>query len=209
MSRPLVVTDCDEVLLHMVVHFRDWLGEEHDIDFSLEGSDFVNAMRRRPGGEIVPREEMWRLLEGFFDTEMDRQTPVAGAVDAIAALAEHADVVVLTNLADHRHADRTRQLARHGISVPVYTNLGPKGPAIRAILEEYRPSRAVFIDDLSHHHASAAQEVPHIARLHMVSEPTVAPHIPCAWQEGHAHARIDRWDLALPWLRERLHEEKL
>ena len=27
-GRPLVVTDCDEVLLHMVAPFRDWLGEE-------------------------------------------------------------------------------------------------------------------------------------------------------------------------------------
>ena len=27
MKRPLLITDCDEVLLHMVSHFRTWLGE--------------------------------------------------------------------------------------------------------------------------------------------------------------------------------------
>ena len=27
MSRPLLITDCDEVLLHMVAHFADWLDE--------------------------------------------------------------------------------------------------------------------------------------------------------------------------------------
>ena len=27
MNRPLLITDCDEVLLHMVSHFDDWLGE--------------------------------------------------------------------------------------------------------------------------------------------------------------------------------------
>ena len=37
MTRPLVVTDCDEVLLHMVRHFRDWLGAEHGIEFLLQG----------------------------------------------------------------------------------------------------------------------------------------------------------------------------
>ena len=27
MNRPLLVTDCDEVLLHMVSHFSDWVAE--------------------------------------------------------------------------------------------------------------------------------------------------------------------------------------
>lgn len=209
MSRPLVITDCDEVLLHMVVHFRDWLDEAHDIEFRLEGRDFTDAMRRRKTGETLAQEEMWALLNGFFDSEMDRQTAIDGAVEAIGALAREADVVVLTNLADHRRDDRTRQLARHGIEARVFTNLGPKGPALRAILEEYRPSRAFFVDDLSHHHASAAELVPHVTRLQMVGEPSVAPHVPCAFAGGHAHARIDSWHEALHWLRERLHEETL
>ena len=34
--RPLLITDCDEVLLHMVAHFQDWLGEAHAIDFAFE-----------------------------------------------------------------------------------------------------------------------------------------------------------------------------
>ena len=34
MGRPLLLTDCDEVLLHMVAHFQDWLGEAHAIDFA-------------------------------------------------------------------------------------------------------------------------------------------------------------------------------
>ena len=42
MSRPLVVTDCDEVLLHMVRHFRDWLGEAHGIEFPLDSNPFAS-----------------------------------------------------------------------------------------------------------------------------------------------------------------------
>lgn len=208
MSRPLVITDCDEVLLHMIVHFRDWLDEAHDIDFRLEGRDFSDAMRRRGSDAPIAQEEMWGLLNSFFDSEMDRQTAIAGAVEAIGALQEEADVVVLTNLADHRQQDRVRQLARHGLHLPVFTNLGPKGPALRAILDEYRPSKAFFVDDLSHHHASAAEQAPEITRLHFVGEPAVAAHVPCAFTGGHAHARIDNWHEALQWLRERLHEEK-
>jgi FMN phosphatase YigB (HAD superfamily) len=204
MSRPLLISDCDEVLLHMMVHFRDWLGEAHDIDFHLDGHDFYHAMKHRDGTQ-VDIKRMWQLLDGFFDTEMDRQTPIAGALEALHTLSADADVVVLTNLGHHRREDRVRQLAGHGLDIRVFTNEGPKGPALRAIIEEYRPSRAVFIDDLAQHIESASEIVPEVTRLHLIGEPLVAPHLPCAFAQGHAHARIDTWDQALPWLREKLH----
>ena len=207
MSRPLLISDCDEVLLHMIVHFRDWLGEAHGIDFHLDGRDFLQALKYRDG-RPVEMKQMWQLLDGFFDSEMHRQTAIEGAVEALNALAEDADVVILTNLSDHRREDRMHQLAGHGIDARVFTNQGPKGPALRAIIEEYRPSRTVFIDDLAQHHESAAETVPGVFRLHMIGEPLVALHHPCAHVQGHAHARIDRWDEALPWLREKLHGTK-
>ena len=40
MTRPLIISDCDEVLLHMVRHFGAWLGEAHDIDFAIGAGDF-------------------------------------------------------------------------------------------------------------------------------------------------------------------------
>lgn len=204
MSRPLLISDCDEVLLHMMVHFRDWLGEAHEIDFHLDGRDFYHAMKHRDGTQ-VDIKRMWELLDGFFDTEMDRQTPIPGALEALNALSADADVVILTNLGHHRQQDRTRQLAALGLDIRVFTNEGPKGPALRRIVEEYRPSRAVFIDDLAQHIESASEIVPDVTRLHLIGEPLVAPHLPCAFAQGYAHARIDTWDEALPWLREKLH----
>lgn len=207
MTRPLVITDCDEVLLHMIAPYRDWLAEHQGIAFQMDTHDFSKAMRHIATGEAVAPEEIWRLLNLFFDTEMHRQQPIAGSVDAIARLSEQADVVVLTNLNDHRQEARTRQLADHGIHLRVFTNQGPKGPALRKILDEYRPSRAVFIDDIAQHHGSAAELTPELGRLHFCGEPMLAPHITCAHAAGHAHARIDRWDHALPWLLDRLHGE--
>jgi hypothetical protein len=206
-KRPLVITDCDEVLLHMIAPFRDWLAEQHGIAFDMTRHDFVSAMRHADSGEVVDPKLVWPLLNQFFDTEMPRQLPIAGSVAAMTALAEVADVVVLTNLLDHRQQARTRQLAEHGIAVRVFTNQGPKGPALKAILEEYQPARAVFIDDLAQHHDSAAEVTPEVSRLHLCGEPLLAPHIPCALVAGHAHARIDSWDHALPWLQARLHGE--
>jgi hypothetical protein len=202
-SRPLVVSDCDEVLLHMVAPFRDWLGEQHGVDFVMS-NDFATAMRWRHNGEAVGQAEMLRLLNLFFDSEMHRQAAIEGAVEGIATLAEHADVVILTNLGDHRQEARARQLREAGIEARVFTNQGPKGPALRAILDSYRPSRAIFIDDLPQHHDSVARIAPHVSRLHLCGEPLLAPHIACALAAGHAHARIDSWQEALPWLLRRM-----
>ena len=53
MSRPLIISDCDEVLLHMVAPFRDWLLEQHGIIFHMNGHDFGSAMRRVDSGELT------------------------------------------------------------------------------------------------------------------------------------------------------------
>lgn len=208
MNRPLVVTDCDEVLLHMVRHFRDWLGDEHGVDFLLEGNPFVQSMKRRDSEVEMSEAEVWDLLGRFFDTEMGRQTAIEGAVEAITELQREADVVVLTNLVDKRNEARVRQLRDFGITAKVFTNQGPKGGALSRIIDEFSPSRAVFIDDIAQHHASAGEAVPHVHRLHFCGEPAIAPHIPCAHEAGDAHARIDSWDEALPWVLETLHGEK-
>ena len=206
MSKPLIISDCDEVLLHMIVPFGQWLDETQDVSFKLIGNDFSSAMRRKDNGEPVEPTEIWRLLGAFFDGEMHRQSPILGAIGAIKTLQEHADVVVLTNLSDRHNAARQRQLADHGLDLRVFTNQGPKGPALQAIMAEYSPSKAVFIDDLAQHHGSAAELVPELGRLHLCGEPTLAPHITCGFKAGHAHARIDTWDHALPWLLGRIQE---
>jgi FMN phosphatase YigB (HAD superfamily) len=207
MTKPLIISDCDEVLLHMVVPFAQWLDETQGVTFSMQGNDFAKAVRRKDSGELLDGPEIWRLLQGFFDGEMHRQTAISGAVHAMNTLAQQADVVILTNLTDRHNAARREQLASHGIHARVFTNQGPKGPALQAILAEYQPSHAVFIDDLPQHHGSVMEVAPQIDRLHLCGEPTLAPHIACAFQAGHAHARIDTWDHALPWLLERINGE--
>jgi hypothetical protein len=200
MSRPLLITDCDEVLLHMVSHFRDWVGEVHDVDFALVAADFTGALTRRACGTALTRPEVWPLLEGFFDTEMPRQTLVPGAAEALDRLSAHADIVVLTNLGHHFNQARAVQLRGHGIAHRVVTNQGPKGDPVARLVAEFAPSVAVFVDDLAHHHASVADAAPNVFRLHMIAEPLVAQLTPPA---PAAHARIDDWAAAVPWIEAR------
>jgi hypothetical protein len=201
MNRPLLVTDCDEVLLHMVRHFGEWLNEAHAIDFAPAGGAFANAMTR--AGAAVPEAEVWPLLDGFFRTEMERQTLVPGAAEALARIGTVADIVVLTNLKDWGEQGRSAQLERHGIGHRVVCNQGGKGPAVARLLAELDPGVVVFVDDLAVHHHSVAEHAPGVWRLHLIAESTVACGVPPA---PAAHARIDDWPHAAAWIMARLTE---
>ncbi|MGI4878895.1 MAG: hypothetical protein ACRYG4_15560 [Janthinobacterium lividum] len=193
MSRPLLICDCDEVLLHFVEPFGDYLLAEHALTLSLESFALTGNIRRSTGEAIEPTEFM-PLLDAFFATHMHTQHPAAGAVDALAALAPDCDIVILTNVADEHNGIRTAELARRGMPYRVICSSGPKGAPVRALLDEYRPGRAAFVDDLPPHHSSVRRAAPEVFRLHMVADPLLRTLIPAAID---ADARIDDWPTAL------------
>lgn len=200
-KRPLLISDCDEVLLHMVVPFRDWLDEAHSIHFDLVHGDWGEALRHKHDGTVVERGLVWDLLNAFFDTEMHRQQSIDGAVGALGRLREVADVVILTNLLDHRAGPRADQLRAVGIDAPVFCNQGGKGEALGRILDEYKPSVAVFVDDLGHQHDSVGALHPDVWRLHFVGEPLLWERVKSS---KAAHARLNRWTDAEHWVRDKL-----
>lgn len=200
MKRPLLITDCDEVLLHMVAPLSEWLGEARGIDFPLDSENFAYRFTRRSDGAVVEEEHVWPLMADFFDGEMHRQTLAPHADIALAAISAVADIVVLTNLTHSYHGARVKQLDAYGIRHRVVCNQGGKGDPVAALVAEYDPSVAVFVDDMEHHHMSVAAAAPDVWRLHMIVEPRIAAKRPAA---PAAHARIDDWQDALPWILER------
>lgn len=198
-KRPLLISDCDEVLLHMVRHFGTWLGEAHAIDFTPSSWELASNMRRRDGRPIA-REELFGFLGGFFPSQMHRQTLVPHAGEALARLSQQADIVILTNLQDECRQARIDQLAAFGIAHRVECNQGGKGEPVARIVAEHGHPVTVFVDDLPHHHASVAEHAPEVHRLHMVSEPELSPGVPPA---PEAHARIDHWPEAVRWIEAR------
>jgi hypothetical protein len=203
MTRPLVITDCDEVLMHMVVPFAEWVDAEHGVLFRIEDASFAGALKRKECGTPLDAAEVWPLLDAFFRGEMARQYPIPGALAAMAAIAEQADIVVLTNVGPEHQQARIEQLALHDFHAPVIGSRGGKGEPVRRLIEQYQPSVALFIDDLAGHHHSVAQEAPEVWRLHLVGEPAIADKIAPA---RHAHARIDDWAAAQDWILARLAE---
>ncbi|TPG20393.1 HAD family hydrolase [Sphingomonas koreensis] len=200
--KALLICDCDEVLLHMVRHFGVWLREMHDIAFAPNGGDFTTSMTR-PGGGTLSRDEMWGLLDQFFPAEMERQTLVPHAREALAALSEIAEIVILTKLGDACRAARIDQLAAFGIVHRVECNQGAKGDPVARLVAEHGDPVTVFVDDLAVHHASVAKHAPQVHRLHMISEPSLAPDVPPA---PAAHVRIDDWREAQAWIAARFAE---
>lgn len=192
-ARPLLITDCDEVLLHFVTPFKDYLLAVHGMTLQLDSFALSGNIRHADCSTVEPSAFM-PLLESFFETHMPTQTPAPGAVDALATLAEIADIVILTNVADRHHAPRTTELARLGMPYRVVTNSGGKGQPVAALLAEYAPSAAVFVDDLPPHHSSVKAYAPSVYRLHMVADPQLQGLIPAA---PDADARIDDWPAAL------------
>lgn len=203
MTRPLLVCDCDEVLMHMVVPFGAWLADDHDIEFRMEDASFGNALKRRSCGTPLEAAEVWPLLDGFFAREMGRQYAVAGAAAALQRLSRLADIVILTNIGEDHAPARARQLAAVDMPYRVIGSRGGKGEPLAALVAEIAPSVVAFVDDLALQHRSVAAVAPAVWRLHMVAEPAIAAKIPAS---RHAHARIDDWPSAAEWLAARFSE---
>lgn len=201
MSRPLIITDCDEVLMHMVVPFAEWVDAEHGVEFRIEDASFAGALKRKECGTPLEALEVWPLLDAFFTHEMPRQTPIAGALEAMAALGDIAEIVILTNVGPEHQARRVDQLAALGMHFPVIGSRGGKGEPVAALIAKRQPTVALFIDDLAQHHASVAGHAPDVWRLHMVGEPAIANKIKPA---RAAHARIDSWAEAHDWIAAKL-----
>src|SRR5262245_49823052 len=108
MSRPLLVSDCDDVILHFARHFGEWVAEAHGFTFALD-KGFAGALTA-PDAAPATRQQVWPLLDSFFDAEMHRQHLVPGAVEALREIGRVADIVILTNIGDQYHANRVAQL---------------------------------------------------------------------------------------------------
>ncbi len=204
MARPLIISDCDGVLLDFVDPFTAYLQAAHELTLSLDSFALAGNIRRADGSTVEP-SAFPALLDGFFDTHMPTQTDVPGAAAALADLAADCDVVILTNIAEKHALVRTGELARRGMPYRVIGNNGPKGVPLKALVDHFKPSRAVFIDDLPPHHSSARKIVPDVYRLHMVAEPPLRQLIPVALD---ADARIDDWTTALVHIRAVLEETR-
>jgi beta-phosphoglucomutase-like phosphatase (HAD superfamily) len=193
-DRPLLICDADEVLVQFASTFETYLGEQgyriNFASFALSGN-----IHHRDTGLAATRKQIGQMVDDFFADRVEACPPVPGAVDALRLLSRQADIVVLTNIPAAQEARRAAALAAHGMAFKVYSNDGPKGPAVKLLAGTRL--RVAFIDDMASHHQSVAETISHVHRLHLVADVRLRSLIPPA---PYAHARIDDWPEALPYL---------
>lgn len=172
-SRPLVICDVDEVIVHFTRDFEDFLAERN---YLLETTDLRNlqtAVRPVHGGPKLTDVATIDLVDKFFELRTRTMKPIDRAVEGLRLLSQHADVVMLTNLPHSAGDHRRENLASLGLPFPVITNSGPKGPAINLMAAKVN-APVVFIDDSPGFIASAYEHAPHVHLVHFVQDASVS-----------------------------------
>ncbi len=187
-DKPLLICDVDEVVLHFVRGFEEFLAGQ---GFWLDprSYEFEGNVRRRSDGSIIDDAALNGLLQRFFAARIGALEPVEGAAEALSRLAADWQVVLLTNLPHMHYEARAANLARHGMTFPLITNSGPKGPAVRALAAPCREP-CVFVDDYTDFLDSARAHHPDIALVHFLHDPRFAPH---ARKVHSPHVRASHW----------------
>lgn len=187
-ARPLVLVDVDEVLGMFMQGFGDYVaarGYEMRIDkFAL----FQNVYPVG-SGQHISMEDGKALFDAFFAGHCHEIEPAPGAIAALNRLANHAEILILSNAPAPAQALRAQWLQTHGMPHPLILNTGAKGP-IAAALTTQTPHRTAFVDDLLHNLDSVADHSPATATFQHVADLRLRPHAPAS----ERHPRIDNWD---------------
>ena len=188
-SRPLVICDVDEVVVHFLRGLEAFLDEQgmwlDPASFALNGN-----IREKETNAPVPGAQIGGLLERFFSEWTGILEEIDGAAAALHSISSHADVVMLTNMPDAYKPDRIANLKSHGIDFPVISNAGPKGPSVRHMAEMIeRP--VVFIDDTPSNVRSVSKDAPDVHVLHFMQDHRFRRHLP---ELSGVIGSVDNWD---------------
>lgn len=187
-NRPLVIVDVDEVLALFVEGFERFVGH-HGYEMRLNKFALFQNIYRKGEDNHIDMLVGKVLFDDFFREGSDHMDPAPGAAEALAALSNQADVVILTNAPEHGRFERARWLKRHGMDYPLVINSGLKGPAA-AHLAARTNRPAAFIDDMIPNLDSVAADAPKVERFQMVADQRLRHMAP---SKPHAHERIDDW----------------
>lgn len=192
-QRPLVICDVDEVVVHFTRELEDHL-DGHDLYLAPDSFALSGNIRRKHDRAAVANEVVMHHVARVFEERTLTMQPIDGAIEALGALSQHADIVLLTNLPHEAGDMRRENLKGLGLNHAVVTNSGPKGPAIRH-LSGLAAGPVVFIDDSPQFLASAHECAPEVHLIHFLHDERFARHVP---EVDYVSLRTGRWDEALP-----------
>ena len=158
-SRPLIISDVDEVILNFVQPFKNYL-DHHGFVLRTETYKLTGNVFAKGSDVAAEGPEVFRLLSQFFAAQDEWQDLVAGALPALNRLSAHFDIVLLTAMPHAHREARINFMRSLGVTFPVLTVESDKGHSV-AHLAEGRTG-VVFIDDLAHNHHSVFEHAPKV-----------------------------------------------
>lgn len=187
-GRPLLIVDVDEVLAHFMQGFERFVGR-HGYEMRIDKFALFQNVYHAETGAPLDMEAGKRLFDDFFLQGADDLEPVAGAAEALEALAAQMSVIILTNAPDHGREARAGWLTFHGMDYPMIINSGLKGPVVADLAARTR-GRVGFIDDLLPNLESVAESAPEVARFQMIADERLRPYAPT---NKASHLWADDW----------------
>lgn len=175
-DRPLLVLDVDDVVLDFIGPFPRFL-EAQGYELKLDSFMLNGNIVHRETGEAAEQERVAALVAAFFDGQSEWQTITIGAAEAIAGIAERAEIVMLTAMPHRHRAIRRAHLDSLGLSYPLLTTEMAKGPAIKSLRgDTARP--VAFVDDQPRNLISARESVPDISLFHLMADNSLRELMP-------------------------------
>jgi hypothetical protein len=191
-DRPLLVVDVDEVLALFMRGFEAFIGQ-HGLEMRIERFALFQSLYRPGETQHLNIGEGRRLFDAFFNCEHQRMDVAPGAPQALASLARHASIVILTNAPACSRTARARWLVENDLPYPLVMGEGPKGKPVASMASRTR-GPTVFVDDILSNLDSVEQEAPGVHRFQSVADERLRPFAPSA---PDRHPRYDHWpDLA-------------
>ncbi|HEX7776429.1 MAG TPA: hypothetical protein VF449_07855 [Parvibaculum sp.] len=198
---PLIVTDCDEVLMQFLVGLETYL-ETQGLWLDLTSYALTGNIKHRDTNEVFDASGMPELMKGFFATSTHALLAVPGAADALKALSGRAQIVVLTNVPFTEKETRAKSLAAQGMDYPVIANKGLKGGAVKKLAGMVE-APVFFLDDIHHNIASVAKAHDASHRLHFIADKRLAKLM---GQSPDSHFHTTEWAEAHDFIAARLDE---
>jgi hypothetical protein len=187
-DRPLLVVDVDEVLGLFMRGFEVFVGG-HGLEMRIDRFALFQNLYRPGDTDHVDVGQGRQLFDAFFATDPHCMDVAPGAAAALARIADHATVVILSNAPAACRGTRARWLTENGLPYPLVIGVGPKGPAVAALAARTRAPVA-FVDDLLPNLDSVEDEAPHVHRFQSVADERLRPFAPSA---PDRHPRFDSW----------------
>lgn len=175
-DRPLLILDVDDVVLEFIRPFPNFL-KARGFGLTMASFRLTGNIAEQATGRLVEQAEVTALLDDFFHTQADWQSITDGAAEALSALGDRAEIVMLTAMPHKHRAARRAHLDALGLNYPLLTTEMAKGPAVAKLRGDKRRPIA-FVDDQPPNLVSARHSVADAHLFHLMADNSLREFLP-------------------------------